>query len=281
MGLPDVQGVPLTETNATAREGDRPAARVRERNTLLSAHMDAKALTTAALARKSGIDQRTIERWLDGETKPQRENANAVARALECEPHELWPQLFSPPRESAAGAIPAIFFPSRAHVPRDTWADLFDAASKQIDICVYGGTFLFDTVPRFLDLARAAARRGALIRFIAGDPTSEAVHQRGIEEQIEHSLADRCRMTIRRLKPIADEPNVSIKVHGTPLYTSIFRADSTMVVNPHVYGSPASDNPVFVLRQDTSAPVPWETYTTAFERIWATAHLVYPNDGGS
>lgn len=280
MRLTDVQGVPLTETNATAREEDRPAAQVRERNKLLSARMAAKALTAAALARKSGIDQRTIERWLDGETKPQRENANAVARALECELHDLWPQLFSPPRASGAGTIPAVFYPSRAHVPRDTWADLFGGASEQIDICVYGGTFLFDTVPRFLDLARNAAHRGAVIRFMAGDPTSEAVHQRGIEEQIEHSLGDRCRMTIRRLKPIADEANVSIRVHGTPLYTSIFRADSTMVVNPHVYGSPASDNPVFILTEDTAAPVPWETYTTAFERIWARAHPVHSNDGG-
>ncbi|WP_422933312.1 helix-turn-helix domain-containing protein [Sinomonas sp. P47F7] len=271
----------MTESNATAREEDRPAAHVRKRNALLSARMNAKAISTSALARKSGIDQRTIERWLEGETKPQRENAQAVAHALECEPHELWPQLFSPPRASGAGIIPAVFYPSRAHVPRDAWADLFGGASEQIDICVYGGTFLFDTVPRFLDLARDAARRGALIRFMAGDPTSEAVHQRGIEEQIEHSLGDRCRMTIRRLKPIADEPNVSIRVHGTPLYTSTFRADSTMVVNPHVYGSPASDNPVFILNRDTAVPVPWETYTTAFERIWATAHPVYRIDGGS
>lgn len=271
----------MTETNAAAREEQRLGANVRERNTLLSERMNTKGLTAVALARKSGVDQRTIERWLEGETKPQRENARAVARVLESELHELWPQLFSPPRASGGGTVPAVFYPSRAHVPRDAWADLFGDASEQIDICVYGGTFLFDTVPRFLDLARDAARRGAMIRFMAGDPTSEAVHQRGIEEQIEHSLGDRCRMTIRRLRPISDEPNVIIRVHGTPLYTSIFRADGTMVVNPHVYGSPASDNPVFILRRDTAAPVPWETYTDAFERIWATAHPVYRNDGGS
>ena len=36
---------------------------------------------------------------------------------------------------------------------------------------------------------------------------------------------------------------LEIRTHTTPLYTSMFRADDTLIANPHLYGAPASDNP--------------------------------------
>ena len=243
---------------------------LREPNALLRARMQAMGLTVLALSRKSGIDQRTIERWLGGERSPQRANAEAVALRLNCAIHELWPDQFPAPRPIAPGTVEADLYQSRAHVPVHLWLGLFGDAHEQIDICVYGGTFLFDTVPGFLALARSAVHRGAILRFIAGDPASHAVAERGREERIEHSLSERCRMTLRRLEPIADEPNVDIRVHSTTLYASMFRADTTMVVNPHAYGAPASDNPAFVIRRDTGEAV-WETYAASFERIWSTS----------
>lgn len=256
----------LSETGTLSGEPDA----LREPNALLRARMQALGLTVAGLARKSGVDQRTIERWLGGERSPQRANAEAVADRLDCGIHELWPDLFPAPRPSAPGTVAAELYQSRAHVPVHLWLGLFGDAHEHIDICVYGGTFLFDTVPGFLDLARSAARRGAALRFIAGDPASLAVAERGREERIDHSLSERCRMTLRRLEWIAGEPNVDIRVHSTPLYASMFRADTTMVVNPHAYGAPASDNPAFVIRQDTGEAV-WETYAASFERIWDTS----------
>ena len=249
--------------------GERPES-LRQPNQLLRIRMQSKGLSVAGLSRKSNVDGRTIERWLVGERKPQRANAERVASLLDCGIHELWPELFSAPRPDAAGIVTAELYQSRAHVPVHRWLELFGDAQEGIDVCVYGGTFLFDTVPGFVNLTRAAARRGASVRFLAGDPGSLAVAERGREERIEHSLAERCRMTLRRLEVLSGEPNVEIRVHSTPLYASIFRADSTMIVNPHAYGAPASDNPALVLHEDSGEAV-WDTYIASFERILATS----------
>ena len=128
---------------------------------------------------------------------------------------------------------------SRADIPVTVWTELFGGALEAIDILVYGGTFLFDGVARFPKLLTAATDRGVAVRFIIGDPDSTAVAQRGAEEQIGSSLAGRCRMTLARLQPLVGTAGLEIRTHTTPLYTSMFRADDTLIANPHLYGAPA------------------------------------------
>ena len=116
----------------------------------------------------------------------------------------------------------------------------------------------------------AATERGVVIRFIVGDPDSAAVTQRGEEEQIGSSLAARCHMTLARLQSLVDAAGLEIRAHATPLYTSMFRADDTLIANPHLYGAPASDNPAIFIRRD-DAPELWRDHQLAFERVWNTA----------
>src|SRR6185312_12807898 len=77
-------------------------------------------------------------------------------------------------------------------------------------------------VPRFRKLLTAATERGVAVRFIIGDPDSDAVAQRGEQEEIGSNLAGRCRMTLARLQPISGIAGLEIRTHATPLYTSMF-----------------------------------------------------------
>lgn len=43
-------------------------------------------------------------------------------------------------------------------------------------------------------------------------------------------------------------PGVRLRLPGSTLYASIFRADETMLVNTHVYGSTAARKPALHLR---------------------------------
>ena len=66
---------------------------------------------------------------------------------------------------------------------------------------------------------------------------------------------------------------VEIRLHGTVLYNSIYRADNQLMVNQHTYGIPAAQAPVFCLCDadggEMAAP-----YLDSFERVWAnTASL--------
>ena len=119
----------------------------------------------------------------------------------------------------------------------------------------------------------AATERGVAVRFIIGDPDSDAVAQRGEQEEIGSNLAGRCRMTLARLQPISGIAGLEIRTHATLLYTSMFRADDTLIANPHLYGAPASDNPALVIRRD-DAPELWHDHLLAFQRVWNTAHRI-------
>lgn len=244
------------------------------RNSRLLEKVHKAGLSASKLARMTGIDERTITRWLNGEAKPQRPNAEAAAQALGCEVAELWPGLFAGALVPEPGTIPVQVYPSRADVPIAFWKAFFNEANEQIDLCVFGGTFLFDTLPNFKRLMTNAVERGAKVRFAVGDPGSAAVHQRGIEEGIGDSLAGRCRMTLNRAEALAQQTNIEIHTHSAPLYVSMFRADNVIVANHHILGSPASDNPVIVISRH-DAPDLWDQYQTSFERIWSQSKAVH------
>ncbi len=244
-----------------------PNGRLRER-------IRQAGLSIAKLAELTGIDQRTIQRWLVEGTKPQAANARAIADALHTTASDLWPEAYPLPTPVNAGVIPARVFASRAHMPVQLWQETFTTATEQLDFCVYGGTFLFDNVPGFLHIIRDAAARGVRVRFIAGDPASAGVHQRGIEEGIGDALAARSRMTLTHLEKLHDVEGVRIRAHGTPLYVSMFRADDTLYANHHILGSPAGDNPVIEFTRSAN-PDLWEKYQTSFEIIWRTAKKVH------
>ncbi|MEZ0357806.1 helix-turn-helix domain-containing protein [Mycobacterium sp. SA01] len=232
--------------------------------------MSEKGFSETRLATAAGVDVKTVGRWVRGESLPQAVNARATADALGCDPQTLWPDIFPTLRPPGTGTVAVSVYRSRADVPVAVWTQLFGGAAEQIDILVYGGTFLFDGIPRFCSMLAVAAERGVAIRFIVGDPDCAAVGQRGDEETIGSVLAARCQITLARLASLADAPGLEVRTHATPLYTSMFRADNTLIANPHLYGAPASDNPVLFIRRD-DAPGLWRDHQLSFERVWNTA----------
>ena len=242
-------------------------------NHALAARTREKGFSEGRLATAAGVDIKTVGRWVRGESLPQAVNARAAADALGCDPQALWPDLFPIMRPPGTGTVAVSVYGSRADVPATVWTELFGGALEAIDILVYGGTFLFDGVPRFRKLLTAATERGVAVRFIIGDPDSDAVAQRGEQEELGSNLAGRCRMTLARLQPISGIAGLEIRTHATLLYTSMFRADDTLIANPHLYGAPASDNPALVIRRD-DAPELWHDHLLAFQRVWNTAHRI-------
>ncbi len=157
-------------------------------NDALAARMREKGFSEARLATAAGVDIKTVGRWVRGESLPQAVNARAAADALGCDPQALWPDLFPIMRPPGTGTVAVSVYGSRADVPVTVWTELFGGALEAIDILVYGGTFLFDGVPRFRKLLTAATERGVAVRFIIGDPDSDAVAQRGEQEEIGSTL---------------------------------------------------------------------------------------------
>ena len=71
-------------------------------------------------------------------------------------------------------------------------------------------------------------------------------------------------------RPLQEVPNVEIRLHGTILYNSIFRADDQLFVNTHIYGVMANNAPFFHLRRIPGGAMA-VNYFESFERVWTEA----------
>lgn len=237
--------------------------------------MRKRGMSVRELAKQARLDERTVNAASNGRRRPRPDTVITIAKTLNVAPEDLWPQAGVRPGNDAP-TMNVRVFPSRSHIPAQFWHDVFEAARTRIDICVYGGTFLFDSVPHFTRILTRATERGAAIRFLIGDPESIAVHQRGNEEPIgASSLAQRCRMTLLHLARLGPLEGFQVRSHATTLYTSLFFADDTVYANTHFYGNPAGDNPVMELDRDAD-PDTFDMIQQSFERIWKAGTPALP-----
>jgi hypothetical protein len=91
---------------------------------------------------------------------------------------------------------------------------------------------------------------------------------RGVDEGIGGDvLAAKVRSSLVLFGPLLGEPGVEIRLHGTILYNSIYRADDQLLVNTHIYGVMANNAPMFHLRKIPGGEMA-STYLESFERVW-------------
>ncbi len=71
-------------------------------------------------------------------------------------------------------------WPTRSAISSETWHALFSRATRQIDILVYAGAFLIETLD-LADVLQYKAAAGTEVRVLVGDPESAAVRSRAAE----------------------------------------------------------------------------------------------------
>jgi hypothetical protein len=158
----------------------------------------------------------------------------------------------------------------RAAVPRDTWLSLVGAARERIDLLAFAATFFHQLTGRITDRLADSAERGAQVRLCFAHPDSPALAVREVEEHLLDVglLATKVRTSLGYFRPLVDRPGCEIRLHRTTVYASMFRFDDQLLANPHVYGAPASANPLLQLTPGHSM---FDAYTASFETVWASA----------
>jgi transcriptional regulator with XRE-family HTH domain len=240
-----------------------------------------RGVSPESLAEACAVDPKTVSRWIGGRV-PHPRHRFRVAQHLRVEETFLWPVPHAR-AESPGGALSGELigtYQNRASVPRETWLSLLREATKQIDVLVFSGTFFAQSNPHVAKMLAERAVNGVQVRLCFGDPDGQAIATRGREEGIGDTLAAKIRASLTYYRSLLTAPGCAVRLHDTTLYNSLFRYDDNLLVNPHVWGQPASANPVLHLRRvDTSD---WfENYAQSFEAVWATARPWTPDDEGT
>ena len=225
-----------------------------------------RGVTPADLATALDVDPKSVERWISGRT-PYRRHRYAVAAHLGVDEAYLWPDALTRDQVADASESEIVnIYPHRWAVPSELWRNFFETAEAQIDVLVYSGLFLSEDAG-VRRLFREKADAGTKVRIALGDPDSESVAQRGIDEGVDDAMAAKIRNALVMYKPLRNVEGIEFRLHTTVLYNSIYRADDQLLVNTHIYNFTAAQAPVLHLRRVAGGSMV-TTYLESFERVW-------------
>jgi hypothetical protein len=234
----------------------------RLRTAMAVAHVDLDAIVEA-----TGVDPKTAQRWINGRIPNARHRSRLVRLVGEAETY-LWPEVVNGERIRAASESELVaLYAHRADVPPDLWSSLFRRVQRTIDVLAYAAVFLHEQDPGLSDLLAEKAVGGCRIRVALGDPEGMCIKTRGIDEQFGHGIASRCELALMHYLPLVGQEAVSVHLHDTTLYNSIYRFDDEMLVNTHVYATNAYAAPVLHLRRLDGGQI-FANYARSFEAVW-------------
>ena len=163
-------------------------------------------------------------------------------------------------------------WPTRSSISSETWHALFSKATEALDILVYAGAFLIETLD-LADVLAWKAARGTRIRVLVADPHSAAVGLRAAELSLDW-LPQRCQSTLDYLRRV---DGISLRPHGASHYASLFRFDDLLLANTHAYGIWACHSPVLQVHRSSSAKL-FDFYTNSFDRTWRSCNPKHAAD---
>ncbi|MCX2948137.1 DUF5919 domain-containing protein [Lentzea sp. NEAU-D7] len=220
------------------------------------------------VAKATGVDPKTVERWITQDRTPYPRHRHAIAAMVRETETYLWPDAVAPEKKKEINESEVVQVYAHRHaVSHDIWRHLIEQSKISISILVYAGMFLVDN-PALIKTLRQKAENGVRIRLLLGDPASREVARRSEEEGIgKTTLGAKIRNALAIYKPLAEVSGVEIRLHGTTLYNSIYRFDDEMLVNTHVHGFMAAHAPVLHLRRLSGGDL-FETYAESFQGVW-------------
>lgn len=241
-------------------------------NERLRSALTERGFSARRVAEEVGVDPKTAERWVAGRV-PHRGHRQTLAALLGEPESYLWPDADRGHELTSSQAELVTLYPHRADVPRELWRRVITSPVQGLDILVYAGAFLPEMFHDLTDVLAARASNGCQVRIALGDPSSDALRVRGEEERYGEGIQSRARVALRHYQPLIGTAGVTIGLHGTTLYNSIYRFDDDMLVNVHLWGANAFFAPVMHLRRVTGGTL-FAMYAENFEAVWAQAQPV-------
>jgi transcriptional regulator with XRE-family HTH domain len=236
-------------------------------NERLRLAMARAGLTVESAARATGVDPKTVQRWLAGRV-PHPRHRWKLCEATGEDEEFLWPGSGGLSSGSAAGAELVAAYAFRSEVDTRRWWDLFEGASRQIDLLGYTLYFLPQQHPGLVALLQEKCGDGCRVRVAIADPEGDQVRLRDEEEHEPITLVARISTTLKSFQPLFDTDGAEVRFQAAPLYNSLFRFDDEMFVTPHLFATPGYAAPLLHLRRLGPNGL-FSRFSAHFEGIWA------------
>src|ERR1700678_3828164 len=148
-------------------------------NTALRQAMADARMTEQALARKIGVDEKTVGRWVASDGRiPHPRHRWAACDALGADAAVVWPDAIRAAVKTGPDREVAAVYPYRAACPASLWRNLITNAKTQITVAGYTSYCLWIEQPTPGTALRRKAQAGCRVRFLLGDPDSEVPRER-------------------------------------------------------------------------------------------------------
>jgi hypothetical protein len=246
-------------------------------NDRLRLAMASTRIEPESLARKVGVDPKTVQRWLGGRV-PHPRHRWKICDILGQSEQYLWPEVIL----GVSGVIHTseiiAAYAHRADAPSQLWAGMLEGARRNIDLLGYSMSFFPEQHSRLAQTLEEKCAGRLKVRIALADPESAEVAARDDLERLGGTLPTRIRATMVQLESLFSNAGVEIRLHGVPLYNAVYRFDDQMLVTPYLFRLRGYQHPLFHIKRLGPAGI-FEAYAQQFEAIWAESNPVGASDG--
>jgi hypothetical protein len=229
------------------------------------------------LARKVGVDPKTVQRWLGGRL-PHPRHRWKMCDILGQSEQYLWPQILL----GASGVLQTSEIVSayahRADAPSQLWTGMLEGARRNVDLLGYSMSFFPEQHSQLAQNLEEKCAGGLKVRIALADPESTEVAARDDLEKLEGTLPGRIRATLVHFESLLSNAGVEIRFHSVPLYNAVYRFDDQMLVTPYLYRLRGYQHPLLHLKRLGPAGI-FEAYAHQFEAIWTESRPVKAFNG--
>lgn len=228
--------------------------------------MASASIEPELLARRVGVDPKTVQRWLGGRL-PHPRHRWKICDILGQSEQYLWPEVLLGASGMLQTSEIVSAYAHRADAPSHLWIGMLGGARRNIDLLAYSMSFFPEQHSQLAQTLEEKCAAGLKVRIALADPDSAEVMARDGLERLGGTLPARIRATVVHLESLFSNTGVEIRFHGVPLYSAVYRFDDQMLVTPYIYRLRGYQHPLLHLKRLGPAGI-FETYAQQFEAIW-------------
>lgn len=237
-------------------------------NTALRQAMADARMTEQALARKIGVDEKTIGRWVARDDRiPHPRHRWAACEALGVDEAVLWPDAIRTAVKTGPDREVAAVYPYRSACPASLWRKLITGATREIMFAGYTSYFLWIEQPNLGAALRRKAQTGCKVRFLVGDPDSEVTRKRERIEATPLTVSTRIAVTLEQLDRLRDVEGIEARFSDRHIAMSLFSFDDDMIVTPHLSNLAGHESPAFHYRRCQQDGI-FDRFTMHVNALW-------------